>query len=316
MKIGRKMFTLAAIAIASLAIGAGARAQSTEAPAPPPPPDQNVFYQRIGPGPEMGMGGSVITFEGFEGELGGKTVTGAPFTATISNQTSQTLADGNHIQRNSTGTFARDSQGRIRRDMTLPAIGPWAVAGKTPPHVVFITDPVAGVRYMLNADEKTAMKMPLHGKEREMDKNGKNKFFMMRRTVDDNSQAEATTASLGTQTMDGVTAEGTRITRTIPAGQIGNEKPIVSVTERWYSPELQAVVMTKHSDPRMGERIFQLTDIQRVDPDASLFQVPSDYTVKEGGPMGRHHHRGMPPQSPDAAPASGSEPPPPPSPRQ
>lgn len=89
--------------------------------------------------------------------------------------------------------------------------------------------------------------------------------------------------SLGIQVIEGVQAEGTRITITIPAGEIGNERPIVTVNERWYSPELQTVVMTKNSDPRSGETTFRLTNINRNEPDPSLFQVPADYTVKEGG---------------------------------
>jgi hypothetical protein len=78
-------------------------------------------------------------------------------------------------------------------------------------------------------------------------------------------------------------AEGTRITLTIPAGKIGNERPIATVNERWYSQELQTVVLTKNSDPRMGETTYRLTNINRGEPDPSLFQVPADYTVEEGG---------------------------------
>ncbi len=72
-----------------------------------------------------------------------------------------------------------------------------------------------------------------------------------------------------------------RITRTIPAGAIGNEVPIVITTETWYSPELKGLVMSKTDDPRMGETTYKLTDIQRSEPAASLFQVPDDYTVKD-----------------------------------
>jgi hypothetical protein len=86
---------------------------------------------------------------------------------------------------------------------------------------------------------------------------------------------------LGTQTIEGVSATGTRVTITIPAGQIGNERPIEIVDERWYSKDLQAFVMTKHSDPRSGETVYRLTDISRTEPDRSLFQVPADYDVKE-----------------------------------
>jgi hypothetical protein len=86
---------------------------------------------------------------------------------------------------------------------------------------------------------------------------------------------------LGKQMVEGVEAEGTRTTVTIPAGEIGNERAIEIVSERWYSPELQLVVMTRHSDPRAGETTYKLTNINRTEPAKSLFEVPSDYTIKE-----------------------------------
>jgi len=96
------------------------------------------------------------------------------------------------------------------------------------------------------------------------------------------TDAIVTTESLGKQVIEGVEAEGTRTTRTIPAGQIGNDRPIEIVNERWYSPELQVVVMTRHSDPRLGETIYRLTNISRTEPAKSLFEVPGGYTIKEG----------------------------------
>lgn len=88
--------------------------------------------------------------------------------------------------------------------------------------------------------------------------------------------------SLGQQLIEGVLAEGSRSTLTIPAGEIGNERDILVVSERWYSPELQMVVMTKHSDPRSGETIYRLTNINRSEPAKDLFEVPAGYTVTEG----------------------------------
>jgi len=90
--------------------------------------------------------------------------------------------------------------------------------------------------------------------------------------------------ALGTQMIEGVQAEGTRVTVTIPAGEIGNERPIEIVSERWYSPELQMVIMSKHSDPRSGETTYQLTNINRSEPAKSLFEVPTGYTISEGLP--------------------------------
>jgi TonB family protein len=88
--------------------------------------------------------------------------------------------------------------------------------------------------------------------------------------------------SLGKQNVEGVEAEGTRSTVTIPAGEIGNERPIDIINESWYSPELQTLVMTRHSDPRFGESSYRLTNIDRSEPARSLFEVPSDYTLKSG----------------------------------
>ncbi|MDQ1560451.1 MAG: hypothetical protein QOD32_3511 [Pyrinomonadaceae bacterium] len=88
--------------------------------------------------------------------------------------------------------------------------------------------------------------------------------------------------SLGKQLVEGVEAEGTRTTITFPAGMMGNERPINIVSERWYSSELQTVVMSKHSDPRFGETTYRLTNINRSEPARTLFEVPSDYAVKEG----------------------------------
>ena len=72
---------------------------------------------------------------------------------------------------------------------------------------------------------------------------------------------------------------------TIPAGTIGNDLPIQIVSERWYSPELKTVVMSKHSDPRMGDTVYRLTNINRSEPSRSLFEAPADYTVAEGKPV-------------------------------
>jgi hypothetical protein len=96
------------------------------------------------------------------------------------------------------------------------------------------------------------------------------------------SKSNEVKENLGKQMIEGVEAEGTRSIVTIPAGEIGNERPIEIVSERWYSPELQMVVMTRHNDPRTGETTYKLTNINRSEPAKSLFEVPAGYTVKEG----------------------------------
>jgi hypothetical protein len=238
------------------------------------------------------MAPDAIEFVGFQAGLTDKVVTGAPFSATFTTESSQTLADGNVIQRKSTGSIARDSQGRTRRDMTMPAFGPLANSDKSGLHVSALADPVANTGYVLDADSKTARKIPGPFEKRSFPRDGS------RDGGSEKDADEVVTTSLGTQTIGGVAAEGTRYTRTIPVGQIGNAKPIVIVTERWYSPDLQMVVMTKRTDPRMGETSFQMANIARQEPAASLFQVPADYALKQGGSRrgGTPPMAGVPPQ--------------------
>ena len=236
------------------------------------------------------LGEDIIGFIGVESGFGRKTVTGAPFTASFSQQVTETLGDGNHIQRTTTGTMARDGNGRTYRDLTLPAIGPWATSETTPPHVVLINDPVAGMDYVLEANRKVAEEFPAPAPGKGRKGQGGPPPFVQER------QNEATTVSLGTQMVNGISAQGTRTTRTIPAGAIGNEKAIVITVERWYSPDLQINVLIKRSDPRTGDNVFQLTNIARSEPEATLFQVPSDYTMKQGG--GKFARKGGPPPAP------------------
>jgi len=55
------------------------------------------------------------------------------------------------------------------------------------------------------------------------------------------------------------------------------------VSEEWTSPDLQVLVLTDRKDPRNGDSSYKLQAIQRGDPSPSLFQVPSDYEVRETG---------------------------------
>ena len=265
---------------ATMVFGAGlAGAQE-----PPPPPGADVMIHAGGPGGDFMASpmGERIELLGFEGMHGGKVVTGAPFSAVAVSETTQALADGNRISRKTQTNLFRDSQGRFRKEVTLPAIGPLATSGG-PKSFVMINDPVAQQNLILHPDAKTAEKM---GKSF-----GRMKGVWKDKAASWEAKAAAngnfTKEDLGTQTIAGVSAQGTRYTRIIPAGQIGNEKPVTIVSEHWYSSDLQLMVMTKRSDPRFGNTSYTLTNIQRSEPAASLFAVPSDYTV-QAGHLGRH----------------------------
>jgi hypothetical protein len=92
-------------------------------------------------------------------------------------------------------------------------------------------------------------------------------------------KGDVKTEALGMREIEGVAAEGTRLTTTVAAGAIGNERPIEIVYERWYSKDLQLIVYSRYSDPRFGEQIYRLVNIKREEPDAALFQLPADYKI-------------------------------------
>jgi hypothetical protein len=268
---------------------------------PPPPPAPDVMMG--GPGGRGGPGGpgpfgDRIELMGFEGLHGNKVVKGAPFSATAATETTQTLQDGTSIHRTTTSTLYRDSLGRSRSEVTLSGFGPLQASGK-PRTMITIADPVAGSRYMLDAQNKVAhqMTMRTHGTPSpEQEQAFQQK--MQARLQQEEASGAVKKESLGTQTINGVSAEGTRITHTIAAGQIGNDKPIQIVFERWYSPVLQVMVKSTRTDPRFGTTTYTLTNVQRTEPAAALFTVPSDYTVQQGGP--RNHMRGAMEPPPDA----------------
>jgi hypothetical protein len=289
MRLARKFVGFGCMAMAACIFAVGVRVEAQSGPPGPPlGPGPNVFFRQMGPGPLSPD--DAIGFVGIEGRLGRDTVTGTPFTANYSQENTQLFADGNRIARTVTGALSRDSNGRTRRDFTLPALGEWASSGRTPPHVILINDPVSGVDYVLEPDRKIARKMMVPSAKFEKGAGDRQRF-------ERELPKDTTTTSLGTQMVNGLSAQGTRTTRTIPAGAIGNEKPIVITVERWYSPELQMNVMIKRSDPRTGDNVFQLTNVVRTEPDASLFQVPAGYTMKEGGKMILRQKGPGPPQN-------------------
>ncbi len=262
----RTILAMFAVAALLLALGSFAAAQM-EAPPPPPP----------GPGPGMEIHGHGPMDMLMHDDMGGgKTVTGVPLSADLVVTRDTTLADGNRIHNENQTKVYRDSQGRVRREVGFELITPSTGGAKR--QMIVITDPVAGKRYVLNPQTKTAHEMPLRphdGKMRPHDEGAEGPMH---------DKANFNRQSLGTKSINGLQAEGTRMTHTIPAGKIGNEKPIEVVSERWFSTELQLPVLTTHNDPMMGTVTSKLTNVTRGEPDAALFQMPADYKIQTGKP--------------------------------
>ena len=232
-------------------------------------------------------------------------VKNSPFSADVVTQYDRTLDNGGHIRRETGGKIFRDSQGRMRTDTeTLPA-----QPGAEKFEHITINDPVQKVIINLNPKMKTAtifhfgqgvgsmaigmgnvagapvnLAVPPGTKSAQRNATSgvattsKMGAKLYTTTVDTKTEA------LGSRTIEGVSATGTRTTRIIDAGSVGNDKPIVSVSETWFSPELKMTVLTETDDGQSGHTTMKLINIVRTEPMAQLFQVPSDYTVKDSNP--------------------------------
>lgn len=224
--------------------------------------------------------------------------TGRPFSAVATTQTTQTLPDGIHVSQTTTMVQYRDADGRVRTEASEPG-----ASNSDPVKRIVIRDPVAGVTYTLDPSTKTARKqvaMPppgfpavLGGRrggrgDSTSASNSDALAQMQQRLGDLQDMAAAMRAAknpnlieedLGMKTVNGVAAHGTRITNIVPVGAIGNDKEFRSVTERWLSPDLNLLIKSVSTDPRFGTTTYELTNISRQAPDASLFQVPADYNI-------------------------------------
>ena len=213
-------------------------------------------------------------------------VKGAPYSAEEMTDRTQTLADGTHITQNTQIVrLYRDSEGRTRRE--------WFVGSRDPSEgvmIVQIIDPVSGFRYLLDsynhiahrfAPPEKANEPVRYSQEAHVVAQGANATALqaVKPPTARTNPPEVSTESLGSQVMEGVSAEGKRVTRTFPVGTMGNDRPLVTVTESWFSPDLKGYVLTKTSDPRTGESIVRLRNIERSEPDAALFRAPPDYQI-------------------------------------
>ena len=165
-----------------------------------------------------------------------------------------------------------------------------------------ILDPVASVRITLNPAAKTATRITVPAMA---GRGGRGSAVSVAVNADGEAASRRTVVvgleprvgvattgpqlkreDLGLQMQNGVMAEGTRMTRTIPAGTIGNNRDIHVVNEQWYSKDLQMIVKTVNSDPRFGTTTYEMTNISHDAPDAGLFMIPAGYTITEQASRG------------------------------
>lgn len=276
------------LVIVAVVMTAGSvRAQVPSRPAVTIPSTQGAPIMRPGQspppggltGPTMPSAGT-ISLEVDSVDVG-KPVLNAPYSAEAVTEVIQILTDGNRIEQRASTIVARDSRGRTRREQYGIVLGALVARGDSP--IVTITDPNTGTHLNLKQDAKVAERsQSIHGSPPVLSTGvgsaigaGDAGF------VTGESSREVRTRKLGTKEIEGVRVEGTETTVIIRAGAVGNRSPIQLVSERWYSPELKVVVMSRRIDPRFGETRFHLTNIVRGEPPAHLFEVPSDFRIED-----------------------------------
>jgi hypothetical protein len=271
--------------LATLASGLCAAAAIAQPPAPPePPPDKLFFLENL---PPLATMGAKIDILRSEGGVPGPVVEGKPYSARSITESTQMLADGNRIAQRNEAVIYRDSAGRTRREQTLTSVGQWQ-AGEAVT-VINIHDPVAGKSYVLDPVERTAREIRpfqmaiAHASE---PPGGRVQVFSTAPVGAVELFPPGTTGmyepaeDLGEQVLEGLLVKGTRMTDTIPAGTIGNERAIDIVTERWYSKDIDALVLQRFSDPRFGETTYRLVNVVLGEPSPDLFQVPQGYELQ------------------------------------
>ena len=230
--------------------------------------------------------------------LAGPVVTDSPFSADATTTVTQVLSDGTHIEQTTSARFFRDRAGRVRREQTIVGLG--AIGGVGNMQTITIApDPANGTAFTLDPTTRTARRVPRIG----IPLTGNMTFRVNGEVFSVQGRnggaplgagSKPTEELLGARQFEGVRALGRKTTSTIPTGQIGNDRPIEITDERWESPELRMLVYSRNSDPRTGVVEYKLTNINRAEPPADLFTIPSDYAVNEPAlpPVGGRGGRG------------------------
>lgn len=248
----------------------------------------------------------------------GAVVADLPYSADATTEFTQVLADGNRIERRTTTRLARDSQGRVWREQQGIALGSMVAESAQP--IVTINDPKNGVHWMLDANLKVAFRTSMprtlvadvvngappvvmfgsgvagtSGQAASWVASAPIDNLQVNPSIDPTSQTFSMAAgvaggrvdehlkneTLPPQMVEGQRAEGTRTTLTIPAGAMGNTLPIEVINERWYSPELKIVLVTRRFDPRFGDTVYRVINIDRSEPPADLFRAPTGYKIED-----------------------------------
>jgi hypothetical protein len=221
-------------------------------------------------------------------------VKNAPFSAIVKSSFEQKLADGNAIHTVTRSHQARDSAGRTMTEMPQGCVR--GEDGQMHERSnVNVNDPVARTNMSWQVGDNMQPKVvhvfhqpempprsatpPLQPSAEQLAQ--QQKMMQAGRAQHALQQRENHMEDLGTKDFNGVPAHGTRTTRTIPAGEEGNDQPLVVINENWRSKEMGLTLMTISDDPRRGRTVTEYEELRVGEPDPAVFAPPANYTVQE-----------------------------------
>jgi hypothetical protein len=186
---------------------------------------------------------------------------GNPFSATVVVEDQRPMPDGSVETMRTIAIIARDSKGRTHNERRR--FMPEAFHGSPSLMETRIYDPQAHIRFICDPATHTARRQ----------------IISIQLDADPATSPFIHVEDLGSTTLSGVRAVGTRRTYIISAHASPTRKPLEIVSEEWYSKDMNLVLLTHHIDPRTGEQTVGISGLKRDDPPASMFELPKGYTV-------------------------------------
>jgi hypothetical protein len=212
-------------------------------------------------------------------------VPGLPFSATIEAESRTTDSEGHATVQHYHTKIARDARGRTREDTDLnpegePANPQWRQTA--------IYDPVAKAQILLFPAAKLAMRTPDQAPAPKPSRTKSQPVILVEPQQFSESfefgaqpPIDVKREELASEVIDGMALRHGRESTTFPAGFAGYKESRTTVTDYWYSQELQTFVLVKMAGPGNSEHVLRLQDLKRQDSPKALFEIPKGYALSK-----------------------------------
>jgi hypothetical protein len=196
----------------------------------------------------------------------------APFSLTLVTEWSRPLGNGGTFTLTNQRHIVRDGKGRIYQERWL--LVPKGGKMESRMDVFQITDPTQHTWLNCGVQEKVCEILPYRFTT---DAIYKPTIGTTGPLPDGKGSRQH--EELGLSNSNGVNTTGYRETLTINPGVFGNDQPMVTTREFWYSSELGFNLISKIDDPQNGRQSFEVKELTTSEPDPRFFETPDGYKV-------------------------------------